>query len=405
MADLPRIISSVRFRRAMWLIGIALIACPITWLALRPVLIRHMLLPRLVLRQPQPHLKSGWLLPPGVTVGAVAISPNGRVVWSGGAFPMISIRGKDFLPPFSATIQAWDARSSKPLYSLPGNGRVVEALAVSPDDRFLASSGWNNTVTLWDTRTHQLLWTRPGDSTALTFSPDSHMLMAGGTGWNTATGKPISVLTQTLNQASGTALSPDGTTFACVTNTYHVTFEKGGIKIGSQRDPQQGDFGVIGRHAQLWNIIHGTLERTLPYNLCQDVAFSPNGLSLACLCEVDRLGVNMINGAAIYLVDAHTGTERWRWIRANTGNTQWSMNSLIFSPDGKWIAAETLDDRVAIFDAVHGTLLRVLTAPGSHSRLSNWMTSSALAFSQDSKTLAVRSYHSVQVWDVRALEE
>ncbi len=52
-------------------------------------------------------------------------------------------------------LKLWDAATGKELASYKGDpdGDVVCSLAYSPDGKTLASSGWDDSVMLWDVKT------------------------------------------------------------------------------------------------------------------------------------------------------------------------------------------------------------------------------------------------------------
>jgi WD40 repeat protein len=68
-------------------------------------------------------------------VRALAMSPDGRVVASGGDDP---------------AIQLWETDTGKPAAKLTGHADWVLCLTFSPDGKYLASGGYDGAVILWD---------------------------------------------------------------------------------------------------------------------------------------------------------------------------------------------------------------------------------------------------------------
>ncbi len=77
-------------------------------------------------------------------------------------------------------IVLWDVESGKKLGTLVGHTNAVSALAISPDGKLLASSGYDRTMRLWDLNSrkelHQSHCFPPASE--LTFSRDGKTLIS-----------------------------------------------------------------------------------------------------------------------------------------------------------------------------------------------------------------------------------
>jgi WD40 repeat protein len=120
------------------------------------------------------HDASVWSLALGTddsSVWAVAFSPDGRWLATGGS---------------DQTARVWDVRSGQLHHNLR-HGNWVRAVAFSPDGRWLATGCHDKTVRIWDLHNGQQQRTLRHDNWvwAVAFSPDGRWL-AAGTGGNRA---------------------------------------------------------------------------------------------------------------------------------------------------------------------------------------------------------------------------
>jgi WD40 repeat protein len=259
---------------------------------------------------------------------AVAISPDGKRVISGGA----SASG-------SGVVHLFDTATGAPVWSVDDHAAEVLAVVSTPDGSSLATGSADGFVKLRDPQTGSVMRTlagHQGGATSIALSPDGAMLVCGeGQGgtrvWDTRTGRLLHTCKAADSRASAVttdrlftsvAFTPDGTMFlectASVGNTYS--------------EP-----------ARLWDIRTGKLVRELGGG--RPIALSPDGSIVAA------------GGKSVSLRDIRTGEELHRL----TGHLK-KTQSIAFSPDGRLIYAGGSYGTTNIWEVATGRHLVTLFA-------------------------------------------
>jgi WD40 repeat protein/tRNA A-37 threonylcarbamoyl transferase component Bud32 len=197
-------------------------------------------------------------LPPDENVGALAFSPDNRLLAVG---------------DYSFAVNLWEAPAGRRHGAPLRQGDIVLSVAFSPDGRTLAAGTANDSsrdarIRLWDLATGRPVGEpMPHDHwiTFLAFSPDSKVVLSGsrdGTArlWDAGTGRPLSPPLLHPWAWTCAAFSPDGRTVLT------------GSKAGT---------------ARLWRVPDGEpLGLPLQHGAgVQAVAFSPDGRLLLAGCE------------------------------------------------------------------------------------------------------------------------
>lgn len=265
------------------------------------------------------HAHAGW-------VSAVSFTADGQRLVSGS---------------WDKAVKFWDVNSGQQLGALGGENKEIEALAVSPDGRWVAAENPRNTVILWDTTTGREVHTLPGHRPpgpsatnwvySIAFSPDGRWLASGVDDktvrlWDVATGRALRDLGGQRRSVIYIAVSPDGRWLA-----------------------SGGDSKTI----QIWDVATGQVIQTLSGHK-KDVyaaAFSPRGRWLA----------SASGDKTVKLWDLTTGRE----VHTLTGHRD-RVTSLAFSPDGRWLASGSWDKTIKIWDVESGRELQTVDGHGGH---------------------------------------
>jgi WD40 repeat protein len=203
----------------------------------------------------------------------------------------------------------------------------VNAVAYSPDGRWIAAGGRDNTVHIYDAASGALVRILAGHTgwvTRVAWNPGGTRLASGGNDntvrlWNAATGEQLQVFRHHSRAVTGLAFSRDGKLLASgsTDGTLWIGEAETGVTLAT----------LINYSGPVWNM-----------------AFSPDGGSLVSGSEDGTIWWWGLYDSSVTRLDGHTA----------------AVTALTFSPDRRLLATSSWDRTVRLWDTTSGETIRTL---------------------------------------------
>lgn len=264
------------------------------------------------------------------------------------------------ITPVTGVISSSTAKNVVLLHTISGHSKRVLDVAFSAQGEFLASSGQDMNIKLWDVKSGQEVHTflmRSVDMADIDISIGRNLLASAEAIWDLESLQEIHVLERGSIYPGSVSFSPDGSTLAV---------------------------GLFEQQIALWDVTSGqpvyTFDRQ-EENRTKRMDFSPDGAFLA---------VGVIDGT-VRLLDVASG----KIVKILKYSGESDIHDLVFSPDGNYLATGGRVPAVILWDVTSGEVIRTFR-----------LTDNAISmdFSPDGTILATAggSEYEVRLWDVES---
>lgn len=374
------------------------------------------------------------------TKAALAFSPDGKLLATEGGpgTELGALPGGDY----PATV--WDVETGKVKFRLDGHQDYIASVSFSPDGNAIVTSSGDSTARLW-TSDGQLVKELRGHTRPLAlaiFSPDGKFVVTASADntvrvWDSLDGKLVTEFRGHSQAVNDVAFSADGQFIITAdddqtarlwpfhpgeagANSTIESWEHSAAVTSIACSPNGSEVAATTRDGKLW--LDGVgMQRSVPFSYLVDrsakvanARFSPDGQSIATtrgssgvIYNIDALRrfVDSLRSEFIYekLGAPPTPIEKDRkliepeGIITLNGHTA-DINSVAFSPDGRFVVTSSADGTARVWDAATGVIRGELHG---HSGSVN-----SASFSPDGKFIVTAGNDAtVRLWDADRFEQ
>ncbi len=317
----------------------------------------------------------------------------------------------------NGTIKLWDLqdcqaknfKDCQPKSLIDSNGKAhtdeVYSIGFSHNNSFLVSASADRTIKLWSLKDSKLLNTmlrHEREVRSVSFSHDSNLLVSASTDktvklWNRADGK----LLRTLNGHRGSTIGVgfiDKKTIASASDDGTIKLwsvtpkfeERSDSILGLSFNPKDGIIASVSENGiSLWDADGKRLKTpdTFEQNkeIFKNVSFSSDGKTIASVSEEGIIKLwNLQDGKLLKTIEAYTKNP----VATKVG----------FSPDNKILAVATADKTVRLWDIANNNQQHTFITGHQNSL-------NSVLFSPDGRKLATVSSDQIKLWDLETKRE
>lgn len=336
---------------------------------------------------------------------------------------------------YDKTVKLWDFFSGKDIWTFEGHTDVVTSISVAKDGRHLLSGSRDKTLKLWDLTTGKYKSTFTGHFfwiNSVCFSPDGKYAISGSADntlrlWSVINGKEIRTFKGYSGWVETVSCSPDNKYIASsgfLDNTIKLfDINKGELFL---RTKEHGNtvfsiaFSPDGKYIasgggdskiKLWDVKNGNLIKTFEGHMgfITSISFSPDSKYLVSAAHDKLIFIWNIEGSLSETTGIEervrgstTGRIRER-TRVNIssgkmfGAHNYVINTVMFSPDGRYIASGDDEGIIRLWDTRSGRMVKLLNGNEGI----NIHPVKTLSFSQDGKYISSGTKDGLVIlWDV-----